>query len=99
MRGAAYRALLPALCLALAPSTSRAARPEPSIAAEKPDPATVQRYGPAYRYPRAGWTVVHIEGTPYDRGYQHGRLLAPEIADYVNTLASKRSRSAPGDAW
>ncbi len=81
------------------PATTMPAAPEPSIASERPDPATVQRFGPAYRYPRAGWIVVHIEGGPYDRGYQHGRLLAPEIADYVKTLAGKRSNSAPGDAW
>ena len=37
--------------------------------------------------------------TPYDRGYQHGRLLAHEIADYVETLATKRSTKAPADAW
>ncbi|WP_435009287.1 C45 family autoproteolytic acyltransferase/hydrolase [Tundrisphaera lichenicola] len=64
-----------------------------------PDPATVQRYGPAYRYPQSGWIVLHIEGEPYDRGYQHGRLMAPEIADYLKTLASKRSPKAPGEAW
>ena len=29
-----------------------------------------------YRYPQAGWIVLHIEGEPYERGYQHGRLLA-----------------------
>src|SRR5206468_6728386 len=88
------------LTLALfCPARAEAARPDPSIAAEKPDPATVRRYGPAYRYPRAGWIVLHIEGAPYDRGYQHGRLLAAEIADYVKTLATKRSPKAPADAW
>ncbi len=52
-------------------------------------------YGPAYRYPQAGWIVLHIEGEPYDRGYQHGRLMAPEIADYIKTLATRRSPRAP----
>src|SRR5262245_43163348 len=50
------------------------------IAAESnsfvPDPQVVQRYGPAWKYPQAGWLVLHIEGTPYERGFQHGRLLA-----------------------
>src|SRR5262249_61581170 len=45
----------------------------------KPDPKSVQWYGPAYRYPQAGWIVLHVEGQPYERGYQHGRLMAPEI--------------------
>ena len=40
-----------------------------------PDPRSVQRYGPAYRYPQAGWIVLHIEGEAYQRGCQHGRLL------------------------
>ncbi|HEV3122782.1 MAG TPA: C45 family autoproteolytic acyltransferase/hydrolase, partial [Isosphaeraceae bacterium] len=64
-----------------------------------PDPASVVRHGPAYRYPQAGWIVLHIEGEPYDRGYQHGRLLSSEIAAYVKAMASMRSPKAPGDAW
>jgi len=99
MHGPSRLALLSGLLALAASAPAWAARPEPSIASERPDPATVQRYGPAYRYPRAGWIVLHIEGAPYDRGYQHGRLLAAEIADYVKTLATKRSPAAPGDAW
>lgn len=80
-------------------ATAVAANPDPSSAATTPDPASVERYGPAYRYPRAGWVVVHVEGKPYERGYQHGRLLAPEIVDYITTLATKRSTREPGHAW
>jgi hypothetical protein len=64
-----------------------------------PDPASVKRFGPAYRYPQAGWTVLHIEGEPYDRGYQHGKLMSAEIADQISTLATARSPKAPGDGW
>jgi hypothetical protein len=35
----------------------------------------------AYRFERGGWIYVHLEGSPHDVGYQHGYLLAPEIAD------------------
>src|SRR5580693_2053810 len=35
----------------------------------------------AYRFERGGWIYVHLEGAPHDIGYQHGFLLAPEIAD------------------
>jgi hypothetical protein len=35
----------------------------------------------AYRFERGGWTYVHLEGSPHDVGYQHGFLLATEIAD------------------
>ena len=58
-----------------------------------------QRFGAGYRYPQAGWIVLHIEGEPYDRGYQHGRLMAPEIAGFVGEIARYRSTKAPADAW
>jgi hypothetical protein len=64
-----------------------------------PDPASVKRFGPAYRYPQAGWIVLHIEGDPYERGYQHGKLMSAEIADHVNTLASARSPKSQADGW
>src|SRR6478609_2158216 len=65
----------------------------------KPDPLSVRRSGQGYRYPQAGWNVLHIEGAPYDRGYQHGRLMAAEIADYVKALAAGQSAKAPADGW
>jgi hypothetical protein len=65
----------------------------------KPDPRSVQRYGPAYRYPQAGWVVLHIEGEPYARGCQHGRLLAPEIAAHVRCFAAVQSPKAPAEGW
>jgi Phospholipase B len=34
-----------------------------------------------YRFERGGWIYIHLEGAPHDIGYQHGYLLAPEIAD------------------
>jgi hypothetical protein len=64
-----------------------------------PDPRSVQRYGPAYRYPQAGWIVLHIEGEPYERGVQHGRLLAEEIAAHIRCFAAVRSPKAPDDGW
>jgi hypothetical protein len=65
----------------------------------RPDPRSVLRCGPAYRYPQAGWTVLHIEGEPYERGLQHGHLLAPEIAAHVHCLATYYSPKAPADNW
>jgi hypothetical protein len=37
--------------------------------------------GRGFRYDRAGWVYVHLEGTPQQIGYQHGYLLASEIED------------------
>jgi hypothetical protein len=65
----------------------------------QPDPASVQRYGPAYRYPQAGWIVLHVEGEPYDRGFQQGKLIAEEIAGHVRCFATMRSPKAPVDGW
>jgi len=40
----------------------------------------------AYRFEKNGWTYVHLEGSPADIGYQHGYLLAPEIADALEAI-------------
>ena len=65
----------------------------------QPDPRSVQRYGPAYRYPQAGWIVLHIEGEPYQRGVQHGRLMAPEIAAHIRCFAAMQSYKSPSEGW
>jgi hypothetical protein len=43
--------------------------------------ATDPRLEKAYRFQLGGWTYVHLEGSPSGVGFQHGYLLAPEIAD------------------
>ncbi len=48
----------------------------------------VETFGPAYRYPAAGWIYLHIEGKPYERGYQHGHLMAREIPEYLARCAA-----------
>ncbi len=63
------------------------------------DPRTVQRWGRGYRYPQAGWTLVHIEGTPRERGLQHGHLLAAEITDHIRALSAYWSPTRPEHAW
>ena len=35
----------------------------------------------AYRHEKNGWIYLHIEGTPEERGFQHGYLLAKEIKE------------------
>ena len=65
----------------------------------RPDPAAVRRHGLGYRYPQDGWVVVHVEGQPYERGYQHGTLLAPEVGDYVKNLATQQGKADPAGAW
>ncbi|MEI7856132.1 MAG: hypothetical protein WCH85_01355, partial [Methanomicrobiales archaeon] len=33
----------------------------------------------ANRHDKNGWTYLHIEGTPQERGFQHGYLMSGEI--------------------
>ena len=91
------------IALALVALAATAATPaEPPNRARQeygPDPASVQRSGKGYRYTRDGWVVLHIEGEPYERGYQHGKLLAPEIVDYIDMLATKRGKANPEGNW
>jgi hypothetical protein len=63
------------------------------------DAHTVQRDGTGYRYRQAGWIVLHIEGKPYERGVQHGKLLAPEIAAHLRCYSSTLSPRAPSEGW
>jgi len=78
--------LLASQCIAIAgaPSAEAAspklasAAPQPSLA---PDSSYELTQGKGYRFERGGWIYVHLEGSPHDVGYQHGYLLAPEIAD------------------
>ncbi|NGX56587.1 MAG: hypothetical protein K1060chlam5_00830 [Candidatus Anoxychlamydiales bacterium] len=35
-------------------------------------------YNKGYKYKKENWSFVHIEGSPYERGMQHGYLLADE---------------------
>lgn len=60
----------------------------PSSGDEWPAREAVQTFGPAYRYPAAGWIYLHIEGQPYERGYQHGYLMSREIPEYLNRCAA-----------
>ncbi len=64
-----------------------------------PGSLSVRRHGPAYRYPQAGWIVLHVEGKPYERGVQHGTLMATEIAAYVRCFAAEQGSKDPSSAW
>jgi Phospholipase B len=40
----------------------------------------------ARRVEKNGWIYVHVEGAPFDRGFQHGYLLAKEIDNALRML-------------
>ncbi len=68
-------------------------------AAGDPSAAAVRTFGPAYRYPAAGWIYLHIEGQPYERGYQHGHLMAREIPEYLERCAAALGAKAEAGSW
>jgi len=49
----------------------------------------------AYRKPaQNGWIFVHLEGSPADIGFQHGYLLAPEIADAQRAIRAEMTHDS-----
>jgi hypothetical protein len=66
---------------------------------EWPAREVAQTFGPAYRYSAAGWIYLHIEGKPYDRGYQHGYLMAHEIPEYLERCAFDLGGKPDQQSW
>ena len=67
------------------------AAPPRVVTSSPPDSATVERYGPAYRYPQAGWIVLHIEGDPYG-------VAAISTIKAAALSRDRRLRRGPGPA-
>jgi hypothetical protein len=55
------------------------------------------RLAKAYRFQKGGWTYVHLEGSPSEIGFQHGYLLAPEIADAFQAIKLFDTRQTQRD--
>ena len=45
-------------------------------------------YDKGYRYNIQGWTYIHLEGDPYERGYQYGYLASAEIQNMFRRWAN-----------
>lgn len=57
-----------------------------------PNATSDPRLKHSFRQPeKNGWTFVHLEGLPADIGFQHGYLLAPEIADMLKVTVLEES--------
>ncbi len=67
--------------------------PTSSGQASAPD----SRLQKAYRFQQDGWTYVHLEGTPGEIGFQHGYLLAPEIADALEVVKLEDTHTSKRD--
>lgn len=62
-------------------------------------PETVRWFGPGFRYDDQGWIFIHIEGEPYERGYQYGSLMPDEIVEYIRKLGVMQHREDPEAGW
>jgi hypothetical protein len=60
---------------------------------------SVKWFDKGFRYDDKGWIFVHIEGSPYERGYQYGYLIAAEMAEYINKLGIGQNKENPDKGW
>jgi Phospholipase B len=67
------------------------------VGAESPQNSDDPRLAKSYRFERDGWIYVHLEGSPKDVGYQHGYLLAPEIADAFSAVSLEMTHNSNRD--
>ena len=55
------------------------------------------RLAGAYTFERAGWTYVHLHGSPEQIGFQHGYLLGPQIEDALHVFKVEDEHSTKRD--
>jgi hypothetical protein len=92
-------ALVATRLLAIGHNQSASAAPAPAATASRDitqDPSD-PKLAKSYRFERDGWIYVHLEGTPHDIGYQHGYLLAPEIADAFAAVSLEMTHNTGRD--
>jgi hypothetical protein len=65
--------------------------------AAHPDGKADARLRGAHRLERDGWIYVRLEGPPERIGYQHGYLLADEIADLLRVLKPYQEKTTKRD--
>jgi hypothetical protein len=60
---------------------------------------SVRWSGKGFRYDEAGWIYVHIEGEPYERGFQFGELVPQEIVRYMEKLGVQKNKQDLANGW
>src|SRR5262249_7925658 len=90
------------LLLCFSPLSALPASAAPKLAAppvaQSRDNSSNATEGKGYRFERGGWIYVHLEGAPHDIGYQHGVLLAPEIAEAFTAVRLEMTHKT-GRSW
>ncbi len=61
-------------------------------------------FGNAWMENRGGMSLLHLEGTPYETGYQHGRLLRDEVMEgapkfYADVIFGGREKPFSPKIW
>lgn len=69
-----------ALCIASCGSSTASQAP-------KPAPGSLKTAGKGYRFESNGWIYLHVEGSPNDRGFQNGKLMAPEMKRLIDAIS------------
>jgi hypothetical protein len=70
---------------------------DPYASAKEPAGDQPGSVAPGYRIDHGGWAFVHLEGTPEQIGYQHGRLLAAEIQDMLKVVRLESTHDTKRD--
>jgi len=78
-RSHGFRAILCALLMGALLLSALSCGSSTQGAKAKPDAGSIERAGKGYRFESNGWIYLHIEGGPYERGFQHGKLMAKEM--------------------
>jgi hypothetical protein len=69
----------------------------PPVAGGDERTAGSNRLDGSHRFQRDGWIYVRLEGPPEQIGYQHGYLLAGEIADFLQVIKPYLEKSSKRD--
>ncbi|HWX93218.1 MAG TPA: C45 family peptidase [Terriglobales bacterium] len=88
-----YAPVVVVTCLAVTMSLLFRAATKPVAASAPSSAARDVRLAKAYRFQQSGWTYVHLEGSPSEIGFQHGYLLADEIADAFHAIQLEETHS------
>ncbi len=64
-----------------------------SAFAANPDP-TIARCGAGFIENVSGYRVLHLKGSPYEMGFQHGTLLKDDIRELVRFLFEEKAKEA-----
>ena len=56
----------------------------------------ISKQGEGFLEIKHGQQVVHLKGTPYERGYQHGSLLKEQIERNISTYIDRVKSPVPG---